>query len=988
MRKRVSRILAVTLATAVTVAAMPFEAEAAFRRARRSSRASQQEVSLQDASQKEIRYFPVTLYDYDESTINAAVYQEEKTENPNSRVRQGIYFSKGNPGSGYATWNTWTGLLTTNNTISSTQTNQKGYVYSGLVDSDMQNGNIHFTVPDGGIFDSGDTKSKEVYTNVGLPFVYENGYYMFDASQDSACFSGTAASETNLTWNDTAQTNKTDKRKGFYPFNSGTNVKTPDYHFGMIATIPFSMTADGKISSTSDEDIKFEFAGDDDVWVFIDGKLVLDIGGIHDSVNGTINFAQNKTETSATSSDQRSGMFIKGGRSTAGKISKKVFRDFEGAGIFDTTLKTFAATDQHTLTVYYLERGEGASNCKIKFNLPMKDTVSVHKTVKTTDSGGAELADSVLEQINQRDFYFTLYCNGAAVANATYNLYDINNQYIDTRMTGTDGRFVLKNGQTAKFIGTMDEDDGKTYYVTEADNGAGWTVPKWSYQADAAGGFHTVDSDSDGKSMSVTAKGAEDKADQVSFTCENEMVNQETATFEANDDYIVLDYGLPVEIDPLVNDTAVGGEKELVKIDNDSLKYGTAEIKNGKIHYTLTKQLTGVEVLNYTAKLKAKGGGNDKTKSAKVYIIPATSMYYEENFGNEQPVVKYESGDWEPEVTSQEDYQEPGVVGNEKDSPYGSDVAYLSDSKDSNSSSMRVNTKENAAKFTYKFTGTGTSFFARTSDNSGYLRIVIKDAEGKEVLYQGYRNTIYQSKEEITLYNIPVFTWNTSEYGTYNVEVSIAKAVTKEGEGSIFGSDFYLDGIRVMQPLDKTDENAGIATWAYGQDGEANMTAVTLRQKLLSDSTAIDANGEIQWDGVHFVVFTDSNGKIQKASEYKSNGPKEEVYLDEEQSVTFSLKNWDPNTNKLYLGLKAPFGSGKVSVNGQILELKNAADCYYEISKCANISEAGEDTIATFTVAATEGLISASNIKVTGNAEFTIINQNPTDRGTAALISE
>ena len=80
----------------------------------------------------------------------------------------------------------------------------------------MQNGNIHFTVPDGGIFDSGDTKTKEVYTNVGLPFVYENGYYTFDASQDSAYFSGTAASETNLTWNDTAQTNKTDNRRSAY----------------------------------------------------------------------------------------------------------------------------------------------------------------------------------------------------------------------------------------------------------------------------------------------------------------------------------------------------------------------------------------------------------------------------------------------------------------------------------------------------------------------------------------------------------------------------------------------------------------------------------------------------------------------------------------------------------------------------------------------------------------------------------------------------
>lgn len=229
MRKRVSRILAVTLATVVTVTAMPSEAEAAFRSFDSVPKAVSQAIS-QAASQKEIRYFPVTLYDYDQDTINQAVYQEDKAENPNSRVLRGIYFSNGAPGSSYATWNTWTGLLTTNNTISSTQTSQKGYVYSGLVGSDMQNGNIHFTVPDGGIFDSGDTKTKEVYTNVGLPFVYENGYYTFDASQDSAYFSGTAASETNLTWNDTAQTNKTDNRKGFYPFNSGTSVRTPDYH--------------------------------------------------------------------------------------------------------------------------------------------------------------------------------------------------------------------------------------------------------------------------------------------------------------------------------------------------------------------------------------------------------------------------------------------------------------------------------------------------------------------------------------------------------------------------------------------------------------------------------------------------------------------------------------------------------------------------------------------------------------------------------------
>ena len=140
MRKRVSRILAVTLATVVTVTAMPSEAEATFRSFDSVPKAVSQAIS-QAASQKEIRYFPVTLYDYDQETINQAVYQEDKAENPNSRVLRGIYFSNGAPGSSYATWNTWTGLLTTNNTISSTQTSQKGYVYSGLVGSDMQNGN-------------------------------------------------------------------------------------------------------------------------------------------------------------------------------------------------------------------------------------------------------------------------------------------------------------------------------------------------------------------------------------------------------------------------------------------------------------------------------------------------------------------------------------------------------------------------------------------------------------------------------------------------------------------------------------------------------------------------------------------------------------------------------------------------------------------------------------------------------------------------------
>ncbi len=189
------------------------------------------------------------------------------------------------------------------------------------------------------------------------------------------------------------------------------------------------------------------------------------------------------------------------------------------------------------------------------------------------------------------------------------------------------------------------------------------------------------------------------------------------------------------------------------------------------------------------------------------------------------------------------------------------------------------------------------------------------------------------------------------------------------------GATFYLDGIRVQNPLDSTDENASVANAAYATDGEANMTVATLRQKLLGEAS-INEDGTLSWNGEDFVVFTDSNGMITAAEEYKSNGPKEEVYLNNGQSVTFSLYDWDANSNKIYLGLKAPLGSGSVSINGNTLNLSNAADCYYDISGYAQITtdEDGVKT-ATFKIESTSSLVSVTNIKVTGNAKFIIVDQ-------------
>ena len=842
-----------------------------------------------------------------------------------------------------------------------------GYVYSGLVQSNLDaNKNLIFNYPEGGIFNS-DTAVKDIYTNVGLPFDFDGETYTFDAQGNAtAKFSGTPASNTNLT--------KQSSKGNFLPFGSS------DWHFGMAATIPFTMTADGKLSSTNQKDIVFNFAGDDDVWVFIDGVLVLDMGGIHNSVSGSLNFAQNTTKVCATTDVNRvttssdgSGYLNTTEGAVSGAITGKLFNDNDGTGILNQTLETFAAKDSHELTIFYLERGAGVSNCKIQFNLPMKDTVSVQKLVSDKDNANQDLDAETLAQINNRDFGFTLYKGGDPVANANYNLLNENGQYISTPSTDANGHFTLKNGQTAKFVGEIGTD--VSYYVVEdADDAAFWTTPTWTYTANVANGAEGTDSTvTNVRSMTVTATGSSEAEDSIVFTCTNTWVHQDNTSISAVDDKIVIDYGLPVEIDVLANDTVSNGAKSIVGSITGA-KYGTATIKDGKIIYQLTEPLTGVEVLTYTAKATASSGveGDNKTATAKVYIIPATSMYYEENFTG---LVTFSDG-WRDEGTAQTDPQEPGVVGNVGDSPYGSDAAYRNDSGDSNGSSKYVNTSEGEASFSYTFTGTGTSFFARTGSDSAYMRVVVKDSSGTTVS-DTRRNNIYKAVEGTyvgTLYNVPVFTLDELEYGTYTVTVTLMKANANISRGPAF----YLDGIRVINPLNPYDANGSVANAAYATDGEANMTVVTLRQKLLGDAS-INEDGTLSWDGINFAVFTDSNGEITTAEEYKSNGPKEEVYLNNGQSVTFSLYDWDRNTNKIYLGVKAPQGSGTVSINGNPLNINNATDCYYDISNYASITEVDGVRIATFKIESTIGLISVTNIKVTGNAEFTIVEGKNVD---------
>ncbi len=968
-------------------------------------RASTYEVENTDAASNAstIKYFPVTMYNYDTKTINKATHNAEAAkayENHQQSIDtwKGLYFSNGNPANDqarkynrseylgdnagmaggkeyrttkYAKWNYWGGNAGyTGN-----------YIYSGLVEKNLDtSNNIVFTNTDPGLFRSDDTTNsygKEIYTNVGLPFQYDKSKneYTFNSNEMSAHFTDKAKSNTNLTYSASPQTitdldaQGKNSKASWLPFDKETSIATDNatYHFGMQAVIPFSMTSNGKLDPADDESdaITFDFSGDDDVWVFVDGKLVLDIGGIHNEMAGTMNFATNEWKV-LKSADNTCNDTV--GDMNGQKMSGKLFNENGEKGVLGTDRKTFAATTSHTLTVFYLERGAGASNCKIKFNLPMEDSVSVKKLVSDTDSAGSAISADTQKAINNHEFAFKLFKNDKPLANTNYIILDESNQPIDTATTASDGTFELKNKQTAKFVGQIPK-DGNTYYVQEVKED-GWETPSSSYTPTAANGYKEQEKADGATSAKVLIKGSNEANDQLNYTFTNVLTHVDKTTIHPQDDKIVIDYGLPVEIDPLANDVVQNGAKSIESVNG--AKFGTAAIQGDKIIYTLNKQLTDVETLTYTVKATASTEADTKTEEAKIYIIPATSMYYEENFSD---MVKF-SASWTNKGSSGTVYQEPGVVGTPNDSPYGSDNAYMNSKRDSCGTSKYVDATANGATFSYKFTGTGTSFFARTTNNSGYMRVTVYDSANKKV-YTGYRDTSYKTDDKsTTLYNIPVFTWNATEYGEYTVKVSIAK---KTGN---YGTDFWLDGIRVMNPMNPDSGNLTIAQDAYAADGESNMTFATLRNALLADTRETE-NGELVWDtSKGFVVFTDSNGAITSASEYKSNGPKEEVYLAKDQSVSFSLTDWNANENHLYLGIKAPMGAGTVQLgdDDDSVAVNNTVDCYYDVAKHAKISEVNGKKVATLTITNnSNSIISLTNIKVTGTPNFVIIPEKNAD---------
>lgn len=235
-----------------------------------------------------------------------------------------------------------------------------------------------------------------------------------------------------------------DKGVGFFPFDNSDSTKNANkYGFGTEFDIDFYMSETGKLTAAdgTQKDITFNFSGDDDVWVYVDGVLVLDLGGAHKVSSGSINFSDMKViyKAAVDSSDNINNRTADPKTDDKYATDEKYVTTVDLAKIFKANGAEFNnknSSKKHTLQMFYMERGSFDSNCSVSFNLPQNTGLLVRNDVNF-DSVNPGLKDATM-----------------GIANKDYFSYMIENKYAsDAEFDKLKGKYVtLPNKTTSDII--------------------------------------------------------------------------------------------------------------------------------------------------------------------------------------------------------------------------------------------------------------------------------------------------------------------------------------------------------------------------------------------------------------------------------------------------------------------------------------------------------------------------------------------------------
>ena len=762
--------------------------------------------------------------------------------------------------------------------------------------------------------------------------------YKFDASNNDVLYD----TANRAIYEDSSVTSK-----AFYPINNlgyeqpglltGTSQNTTENNGN------FTLRGEAQFIYNEADNLYFTFKGDDDVYMFINGVLALDLGGAHGSNTKTVKL-----------------------------------NDLDAA--------TYNLVDGQpaTFTFFYMERCSDNSTFAIETNLKLAEPeMQVEKNAYAEN--GNKLVPS-----------------GSAVPSYSDVIYDFvvrntgNTDMTNLVLTDTDGfsnRAVF--GENSKATGNGKAKFDFTGPFTVWFEGKESEAKTFTTYDEATAYVATVTL-APGESLHVKGlRGKFTPGTNLVFTYENTLnvtakagdstlkgsANHKLYSFDIGDTSMayVVDFGLPMTISRLF-DASVDATKYVKSVALATTgKYGTIRLINAAaagdtgLEYILTSPISGAEIIELDITLDIEG--TSITTHKYVTIIPATTVYYEDNFDG---FITFDgvSCEWTTDGTEIKDrYQNADSIGDVASNVYGYDDAYKDMSKFSLGSAHKVTVSgDKYATASFSFYGTGFDVISATTNTSGTIVVTVTDANGKSKnylvdTYYGYEYVNGEWKivtdAEKALWQIPVMKVANLDYGKYDVTITVAYAdFFSHGQNGGGSYDFWLDAIRIYDPAgavagavtDKSEQTK--YDNAYKADGECWPTYMELRDMIIRDKSFTadsTANGMIFIDG--------QTGNVSMA-DYTSYGPNNELYLANGQAVAFVLKA-SGDVADIQIALKAIQESkaahavitttdGKVLFDGDIA---TATDMYHSIldanNKIVVITNTGD------------GILSITNLKVT-----------------------
>lgn len=715
-----------------------------------------------------------------------------------------------------------------------------------------------------------------------------------------------------------------------------------------------SYTLRGEAQFVYQDNLYFEFSGDDDVYMYVNGVLALDLGGAHGICTKRVNLKDVATKCHLT----------------PGEVA--------------------------TFTFFYMERNSDASNFKIETNMELvQRNIDVEKKAYDTS-------------------YANEYASGTAVINGTTVAYDLivtnksNSPMTQIKLTDTDslgGNVTIGSGANASPVvtpGTSNDKGtvklGENGYVLFITDSNGVEVK------DSSKSFDTLQALSNaiasltlpaGQSLHVrflTAKTEINESKILDYinTVEvsakvggqalSDTASHELYSYNANDTgrTYVVDFGLPLEITGIFDEGATNNIGEVSLSPNNVQKYGTVTIAPNGFNTTLTYTRTADKTINepetITLDVVYKIGNSNIKLEKTLTIIPASNVYYEDSlatFTNGSGAASGAKWSIDDQATADQKSATQALEQLGSSGIYGKDAAYNSSSMLSMGTAHKVTVtaamleaynggnKDNfawpTAQFTFK--GTGFDIISLTDNTSGAIMVTVEGVTDttykKNFLVNNYYGYAYDkdknewvtvaSGDSNAIYQIPVMKVNGIPYGEYKVTIGVLYNSLFDKTGNSAYS-FWLDAVRIYDPM---GEYTG-----YTQDNEGYPQYIKLHDEVVSNDVTV--TNALFIDG-------EKNATIQQ---YTNLGPNNEVYLMNGQAITFKLTGADVNKiASVQIGAKAPKGTANLNVNKTDIVsggLSTATEMYYDIT--TQVTGGSSQVTITNT---TGNILSLTNLKIT-----------------------